>query len=70
MRLSEDMLGQVRLLLQTIEKRAEWGLMTPAVPQALAGDMPAPAVKLGTEPEADANTDTNASSAPSKKLLH
>jgi hypothetical protein len=70
MRLTEDMLGQVRLLLQTIEKRAEWGLMTAVVPQALAGDAPAPAVKLGTEPEADANADANTSSAQPKKLLH
>jgi hypothetical protein len=70
MRLTEDMLGQVRLLLQTIQQRAEWGLMTPTVPQALAGDTPMPAVKLGTEPEADANADANASSAPPKKLLH
>jgi hypothetical protein len=70
MRLTEDMLGQVRLLLQTIVQRAEWGLMTPTVPQALAGDAPAPAVKLGTELEADANADANTSSALPKKLLH
>lgn len=64
MRLTEDMLGQVRLLLQTIEQRAQWGLTTPAEPQALAGDTPVPAVKLGPEPEADA------AGTPPKKLLH
>ena len=64
MRLTEDMLGQVRLLLQTIEQRAQWGLTTPAEPQALAGDTPVSAVKLGAEPEADA------AGTPPKKLLH
>lgn len=64
-RLTEDMLGQVRLLLQTIEQRAEWGLMTPVVPQALANDAPVPA-QLSAEPEADAD----AAGASPKKLLH
>jgi hypothetical protein len=64
MRLSEDMLGQVRLLLQTIEQRAAWGLMTPVVPQALAGDAPVAAVKLSAEPAADV------AGVPPKKLLH
>ena len=70
MRLTEDMLGQVRLLLQTIEKRAGWGLMTSVASQAVAGEAAVPAVKLGTEPEADANADANTSSAQPKKLLH
>ena len=64
MRLTEDMLSQMRLLLQTIEQRAAWGLMTPVAPQVLRGDVPVPAAKPGLEPEADPIGVTP------KKLLH
>ena len=64
MRLSEEMLSQMRLLLQTIEQRAAWGLMTPAVPQALPGDVPLPVAQPGLELEADP------AGVTPKKLLH
>lgn len=52
MRLSEDMLGQMRLLLQTIEQRAEWGLLAPAVSPAVLMDAPkaVPTTEPGDKP--------------------
>ena len=45
MNLNEDMIAQLRLLLQTIAQRAQWGLDSPAVAATLE-----PEQKLATDP--------------------
>ena len=45
MNLNEDMIAQLRLLLQTIAQRAQWGLDSPGVAAT-----PEPEQKLATDP--------------------
>jgi hypothetical protein len=49
MHINEDMVGQIRLLLQTVAVRAQWGLDTPAAA------VPEPEIKLATDPATHAN---------------
>ena len=52
MNLTEDMIAQLRLLLQTIAQRADWGLAGPA----LATSEPESEQKLATDPATNAST--------------
>jgi hypothetical protein len=49
MHINEDMVGQIRLLLQTVAGRAQWGLDAPAAVVAKAE------IKLATDPSAQPN---------------